>query len=102
MPMTTAPSRFPELIDALGLDALEIAEQEDILLSLGDLIFKDTLVRLIERMDDEARDTFAALIDHGATEEEVSAFLEQNVPTADAVVKEAVDELADDILAVTK
>lgn len=94
-------TNFAKIIDALGLDALEMEEQEEILLSLGDLIFKDTLVRLIEKMDDETRDTFSALIEHGATEDEVSAFLQANVPTADAIVKEAVGELADDILAVT-
>lgn len=90
------------LLDAFDLAELEPEEQEEILLDLSDLVFKGTMVRVIEQMDDETRDQFNTLLDSDANEDEVQAFIEKYVPDADALVKETIDELRDDILAVTE
>ncbi len=91
-----------EIIAALGLEFMSAEEQEATLLKLGELIAQGTQVRLVERMDDATRDAFSKLLSSNASEEEVHAFISEHVSTEDEAVKETIDELADDILAVTK
>ena len=91
----------PSILDALELDALPAAEQQEVLLTLNDLIFRGSLVRLIERMDADQHDAFSALLSRDAPEEELNDFL-KNIPGSEDVVKETVDELTSDILSVIK
>lgn len=89
------------LLDALGIQDLTPEEQEEMLLDLNELIYKGTMVRLIERMDEKTKADFDALMDRDADEEVVEKFLEERVPGADQAVEETVEELRNDILAVT-
>lgn len=89
------------LLEALGIDALAPEEQEAMLLDLNELIFKGTLVRLIERMDEKIAKEYDALVERGAGEDEMLAFFQEKVPDADSAVTETVEELRNDILAVT-
>ena len=89
------------LLEALDLESLAPEEQEALLLEINELVFKSSMARLIERMDDGMRDEFAKLMESDADEETVEAFLLANVPDADKAVAEAVAELTDDILAAT-
>ncbi len=98
MPTTT---KFDNIVDALNLTELSPEEQEEILLDLNDLIFKGSVVRLIERMDDKTREKFGKLIEQDASGEEIDTFIKKNVPDADEAVKDTIQELTDDILAVT-
>jgi hypothetical protein len=97
--MTDAAKK--SIIEALDLAALPAKDQEDILLTLSDLIFKGSLARIIEGMDDAVRESFSALFDSGASEEEINAFLETYAPDSDKAVQETIDEIAGDILAVS-
>jgi hypothetical protein len=100
--MTNRTASHPDLLDALDLSELEPEEQEELLLDIGDLIFKGTLVRLIERMDDRTRDAFNRLLADNASEDVIQNFIQTHVPDADSAVGETIAELRDDILAVTK
>lgn len=95
------PSNLSPILDSLQLNELPPEEQEALLLELNELVFKGTMVRLIERMDESSRDEFAKLMESDADEATVEAFLREKVPNADKAVEETVAELADDILAVT-
>lgn len=99
--MATNDTHLSNAMDALGIAELSAEEQESLLLDLNSLIFRGSMVRLIERMDDASRDEFAKLMDAGADEEAVEAFLAERVPDADTAVLETVKELSDDILAAT-
>lgn len=90
-----------DIIEALSIEGLPKAEQEELLLDLGDAIFRSSMLRMIERMDDATQADFEALLNRGASEDEVAAFIEARVPGADSAVQEAIDELRNDILAVT-
>ena len=98
--MTTS-QQTTSLLDAIGISELAPEEQEELLLDLNSLIFKGSLVRLIERMDTSTRDAFNALLDTDPSEDEVEAFLAERVPNADLAVQETLNELTSDILAVT-
>ncbi len=91
-----------KIMDALHIEALAPEEQEEILLDLNSLIFKGSLVRLVEKMDDDTREEFNAFVETDPSEEQMDAFLKEKVPGTDEAVKEAIEDLASDILAVTK
>jgi hypothetical protein len=99
--MTTNDTALTSLLDSLDLNELPPEEQEALLLELNSIVFRGSMVRLIERMDEGTRDEFANLVDSGADEEAIEAFLRSRVPDADRAVAETVQELSDDILAVT-
>ena len=90
-----------DILDALDFVALAPEEQEELLLDINELVFKGSMVRLVEHMDDGTREEFDALISRDPDEEELQAFLAERVPGADEIVAETVEELRDDILAVT-
>jgi hypothetical protein len=98
----TDTARFQKLVNALDLEALPLEEQNELLLDLNSVIFKKSLVRMIENMDEATREEFAALMENGASEEEIETFLTTKVPGAEEAVQEAVETLTDDILAVSE
>jgi len=98
----TTPVPFEEIAKALDLESLSIDEQEEIMLDLNALIFKGTMVRLVEAMEPEVRAKWCELVEEEASEAVMENFLKENVPNADLAVVEVVRELTSDILAVTK
>lgn len=94
-------TNLSQVMEALQLSELPPEEQEALLLELNSLIFRGSMVRLIERMDEQTREDFARLVDGGVDEGALEAFLQERVPDADFAVAETVQELSDDILAVT-
>jgi len=90
-----------EVLEALQLSELSPEEQEQILLDINSIIYEGSMVRIIERMDEQTRTDFEALMESDAADEVVEAFLKERVPEADALVAEVVGELAGDILSGT-
>ncbi len=98
---TPKPAQADALLEALDMESLSPEEQEALLTDLNDLIYRGSMVRLLERMDDASRAAFEALVESDASEEEVEAFIQEHVPDADQAILEAVKEISDDILAAT-
>lgn len=92
---------FDKIVQALDLNSMPLEDQEKVLSKLSELIFRGTMVRLYERMDDATRADFTALLERQASPEEVDTFLKERVPGAEKAAEEAVAALADDILSVT-
>jgi len=99
--MYQAPTRLGKIVEALDIFALPVNEQEELLLDLNSLIFRSSLVRMMENMDEATREEFAVLMERNPEEEELEAFLLNRVPGAEESVQEAIETLADDILAVS-
>lgn len=89
------------ILEALDIRDLPQEEQEELLLDLGDLVFRGSMLRLIERMDDGTYDAFDSLLAGDPSEEELMNFLQKHVPDADTAVQETLADLRSDILAVT-
>lgn len=87
----------PNILEALNLSSYPKKEQEELLLTLGDIIFRGTLLRIIEKMSEKTRTEFAALLAKNAAPEEVEAFLKARVPGAEKATKETLTELASDL-----
>ena len=100
--MTTLPTNSNTLADLLGLELLEPSERIEMLNDVHDLIVKGTLVRLLERMNEKQKAGLDELMALDASEDEVQAYLEQNVPGADEAMRDTIAELQSDILAVTE
>lgn len=90
-----------KLLEALDISELSPEEQEELLLDLGDLVFRGSMLRLIERMDDKTKDDFNALMDTDPSEDSVIDFLYSRIPEADQAVEETLADIRSDILAVT-
>jgi|GEM_PF-4454686 len=95
---TTQTSALEELLEALKVGELAEEEQEQLMLELNDLVTQSTLVRMLERMDEESQTEFSALLDGEASEEEVEAFLAQKVPDADAILEDVIRGITKDVL----
>jgi len=91
----------PTLIEALDLASLTPEEQEELLLDLNELVYKGTLMRLVGMMDDKTKTDFEKLLESEADEEEIEDFLEKRVPESGKAVEDTIQELRDDMLAVT-
>jgi hypothetical protein len=89
------------ILEALDLSELPAEEQEALLLDLNALVFRGSMVRLVERMDESSRADFEKLVDSDPSEEKLEAFLRARVPDADQAVLETVQEISGDILAAT-
>lgn len=89
------------LREALDIESLEPAEQEEMLLQLNEVIFQGTMLRLLDRMDESIKERFMTLLNTEPTEEQLMEFLAQNVPGADTAAAETLEEIQNDILSVT-
>lgn len=99
--MELTATRLDEIKEALEFDEMTPKEQESIMLDLSELIFKGTMIRVMEQMDENTKDAFHDLIDRNASQDELAAFITENVPGADDAALETVADLTNDILAVT-
>ena len=91
-----------DLLDALGLQHLTEEEQQSLLLDMQQLIFKGSVVRMLERMSEEAKDAFNTYLESNPSEDEMMNYLENNVPEAKDAILDTIAELKSDILASTK
>lgn len=101
MPTAMGPSQLEAIMKALDVDALPPDEQEEVLLKVGELVLRDSLVRCLASLTEKERDEFGELTKSDASPDDVATFLVEHVPDADRYVGQAVDELTNDILAVT-
>lgn len=99
--MTINEQETKTLLEALDIDELQPEEQEELMLDLGDLVFRGSMLRLIERMDDKTKDDFNTLMDAEPSEDAVMEFLQARVPDAGQAVEETLADIRSDILAVT-
>ncbi|MDP2157431.1 MAG: DUF5663 domain-containing protein [Nitrospirota bacterium] len=99
--MNSLTPKNTSLLDALEISDLPAEEQEAVLLEINELVFKGSMLRMIEQMDEATSEAFTALMDSDADEEAVEAFIAQNVPGADQAVLDTIKELTDDILVAT-
>ena len=89
------------LRNALDLGDLPQSEQEEILLEISEMVFEGTLLRLTTEMDDSTKSEFEALLDTDPSEEQVVAFCATHGLNMDEAVQKTLEEMQNDILAVT-
>jgi len=93
--MTTVDEK---VLSALDLESLSQEEQEALLTDLHEIIARGSLLRIMERMDEETKASLEALMESDASDVAIEEFIQANVPDADAAVAETVEEIQNDIL----
>jgi len=83
------------IISALNMDNLPEKEKEDIIISIGSLIYQNVLMRVLETMPDKKQDEFEKLLDNNAQPEEVFSFLRENVDDFEKIIDEEVEKFKD-------
>lgn len=79
------------LIMALHLDTLPEAEQEKVLLDVGEIIYKKVLLRVLDELSEKDKDEFDVLLaDHAGDEDAIFSFLSAKIPNLEAVVNEEI------------
>lgn len=69
-----------ELIEAFQLEGIPEDKQEILLAKAGEALLKRILLETMEKIGDEGVLEYEALLDKGAKEEEIAAFLENKIP----------------------
>lgn len=79
------------IIKDLGIDTLPEKEQEEMLLSIGKIIFQSVLIRVMDELDEKGKDEFEKLLEEKANDEEaILNFLRLKIPNLDEIVNEEV------------
>jgi hypothetical protein len=92
----------PDMLAVLGLQNLPEAEQQELLLDMQHLIFKGSVIRMLERMSEESKEAFNTYLESNPSEDDMMEYLEQNVPEAKDAIIETIADLKNDILADTQ
>ena len=98
--MNAPTSAFDALLEALNIKELPEEDQEELLLDISDTVAENTLLLIIERMDDESADELNRLLDTEAPSEQVDAYIAEKVPDADALMEQVIREITSDLLAI--
>jgi hypothetical protein len=95
------PTYMAQIANALEFDRMSQEEQEDTMVEISNLIFQGTMIKVMELMSEEDKNGLFALEDSQASEESITEYINAHVPNSDSLVKEPIDDLVNDILAVT-
>ena len=91
-----------DMLDVLGLSGLSEEEQQNLLIDMQELIFKGSIIRMLERMNEEEKDSFNAYLSSSPSEDAMMDYLEQHVPSAKEAILDTIADVKSDILAVTQ
>lgn len=69
-----------ELISAFHLEGVPKEKQEELIAKFGEALLKRIFLETMEKLGDAGVKEYETLLDKGANEQEVSAFLEVKIP----------------------
>lgn len=78
------------IIDLLGLQSLPEKEKTELLTQLGEVVQERVTDRTLETLSEADRETFDALLEKNAPENDINAFLHASVKDLDQIVAEEV------------
>ena len=85
------------IIKELGLDRLPQAQVEEILLRVGKIIFQSVMIRVLEELDDSAKDELDVLLSQKPDNQEaVLQFLRSKLPNLDDIVNEEIQKFKEE------
>ncbi len=76
------------ITNVLEIDALPIEEQQEIILSVGTLIYQNVLMRIMETIAEEEQNEFEKLLDNNAGPDEVFSFFKNRVENFESIIEE--------------
>lgn len=82
-----------KVLEYLGIQYAPKEKQDEVLAKLGETSVQKILIALLERLDSAGQIEYDALLERGASPEEMDAFLRERVPDYEEVVKKTMDDL---------
>ncbi len=79
------------IIYDLGLELLSPEQQEEALISIGQIIFQAVIIRVLDILSDEEKDDFEKLLAGNSSEEMILNFLKSKIEDLDEIIKEEVE-----------
>lgn len=79
----------------LGISDLPPADQEEIIVKLGEVALKNTVLAVLENLPEENMAEFEKISESG-DEEKTRYFLKKHIPNFDEISKQEVKKVADD------
>ena len=76
------------IIKDLELNKLSPEEQEETLLRVGNIIYQNVLMRVLEVMPDKDQDEFEKILDGNGSAEEIFTFLKNKNPNFEQIIME--------------
>ena len=80
------------IIRALGFEDVPVGEQEELMESVGQVIYEGVLIRAMRILTEKERIEFEILLDDEVSSQHLIEFLEEKIPEFGKLVKEEVDE----------
>lgn len=81
------------IIKDLGIENLPGKEQEEMLLSMGRIIFQSILIRTMEELDEKGKDEFEKILTEKPNDEEaILGFLQKKIPNLNEIVNDEVEK----------
>jgi hypothetical protein len=91
-----------DLLKELGIDKLPPEKAEEMMATIGRILYQAVLIRVMERLTDPEKEEFGALLDRGADEDAVLAFLTAKVPDLNSIVEEEVAKFKTESMSVLR
>lgn len=79
-----------KLLAQLGLDTLPLAEQEKLMMSIGDAIYESIMARAIRVMNTKDKIEFEHMLSDNPSFDTVGDFIYKAVPTIDKIAEEEI------------
>ncbi len=84
------------IITILGIDKLPIEKQKEAMEKLGAIVYQEVILRALEVMKEEDKNTFEKIIEGNPDGETIITFLAEKVPDINQIVKEEAESLKEE------
>lgn len=85
-----------ELIESFHLEDVPAEKQEALLSKMGEALLKRIFLETMEKIGETGVTEYEALLDKGATQEEIEAFLENKIPGYNIFVRGVVTKFKEE------
>ncbi|MFA6392784.1 MAG: DUF5663 domain-containing protein [Candidatus Paceibacterota bacterium] len=80
----------------LGINTLPVEKQKEAMERLGAIVYQEVMLRVLDILSEEDKDTFEKLIEKNPDPENIFGFLSEKVPNLDEIVKEEAEKLREE------
>lgn len=86
------------IVIALGINKLPIEKQKEAMERLGAIVYQEVILRSLEILTDEEKDSLEKLIEKDPNPEIIFGFLSEKISNFEEIVKEEAEKLRNDAI----
>lgn len=84
------------IIKTLGIDSLPPEQQKEAVERLGAIVYQEVMLRVLDLMSEEDKDTFEKLIEVSPDPEIMFTFLGEKIPNLEEIINEEATKLREE------